>query len=128
MPRVHQVVGIGGVAAYLSVCSEGEVQFPWQLLGQVQVVVVRPCRIAIAQVGILVVLVAQRVVQHYGGDIPRSPLHILLQRGPTIALHVVVAEVAHIAPCRLDGGDAAIGEVIARCQLERKTFTHIHID
>ena len=104
--------------SYLAIRTERQLQSPWQFLCEVDIVVVRPSEGTIAKIGILIVLIACRIVEDEGRGLEGSPLHILLEGGTSVTLDIVVGQVAYITICCLDRGDATITELTAWSQLK----------
>ena len=74
---------------------------------EVRIEVVRPPKGAIAKVGVLVVLVAQIVIEDNRRTIEWPPLYVLLYRESTIAKDVIVCVITDVVFSGLDGADAA---------------------
>ena len=81
----------------------------------------------IAEIGILVVFIAEVVIDDQRRTIEGLPLHVLLKREATIAQDVVVCVVAHVVLGCLYRTDAARSEGIGRGYLERQAGEDIGI-
>ena len=74
---------------------------------EVRIEVVRPPKGAIAKVGVLVVLVAQIIVDDKRRTIEWLPLYVLLYRESTIAKDIIVCVISDVVFSGLNGADAA---------------------
>ena len=92
--------------SYFAVKTQIEAQLPRQILSEMYVADIRPSVGAIAQIGILVVLITEVVVDDECCTIERLPLHILFNGETTIVQDVVVSRIAHIVLSRLHRTDA----------------------
>ena len=93
--------------SYLTVYAQIEAQLPRQFLSEMHVADIRPSMSVIAQIGILIMLITEVVVDDESCTIERLPLHILLNGETTIAQDVVVSRIADIALSRLYGANAS---------------------
>ena len=113
---------------YLTVAAERQLQSPRQFLGEVDIEIIRPPEVPIAEVGIIVVLITYGVITDDGSSFKRFPLRILLESGSAITLDIVISQKTDIPFRCLDRGDAAITILIPGSQLECQALTYIHID
>ena len=113
---------------HLAIGAQTEAELEWQALLQTEAVVIAPAMVAIAKIGILIMLISQVIVEHKCCGIKWFPLHILLYREAAIAQDVIVGRIADIILGRNYRGYAAAVGGIAWSQLQREAWHDIGVD
>ena len=118
IPGVHTGIGINGLAAYLSLGTQRQVQLPGQLLPEVHIVFVRPTVVGVASTGVVVIRVDNGIVQFEGSRGKGFPLYILPYLETPVAQAVVVGLHTDFIVIDFHRRQAVVGKLIGRCQAE----------